>query len=150
MFFYNLVNCEWLGFNIIALLVEVNSFFLHQRKLLQMLGTPYTSRFYRITVHLNIITFAVFRSIPLVAIMWAMSQWYNLVTRVYFLCLTAAMFVMIVMNPILFMRLLRSDYLRGRSSPRQGQESRSGVKVAVNGNNNNLEGGGMKNHVKQS
>jgi hypothetical protein len=61
MFYYNLVNCEWLPFNVVALTVEVNSFFLHSRKLLQMVGTSYTSPLYRITIFLNISTFVVFR-----------------------------------------------------------------------------------------
>ncbi|XP_076453022.1 TLC domain-containing protein 2-like [Babylonia areolata] len=154
MFYYNLVNCDWLAFNIIALLVEVNSFFLHQRKLLQMLGTPYTCRLYRVTIFLNITTFVVFRGIPLAAITWAMTQWYHTVTLTYYVSLFLAMLVMVVMNPILFMRLLRSDYLRGSSSARQRGSWKGGEKAAaVNGNNNHLDkssSSGTPNHVKQS
>lgn len=144
VFYYNLVQCEWLAFNIIALLVEVNSFFLHQRKLLQMVGTPYSSMLYRVTIFLNISTFVFFRGIPLVAILWAMIHWYHRVTLTYFLCLGASMLVMLVMNPILFLRLLRSDYLRGRF--RKGGKS-SQAEVLVNGNNNHLD---SHSHLKRS
>ncbi|KAL8591564.1 hypothetical protein ACOMHN_055531 [Nucella lapillus] len=125
MFYYNLVNCEWLGFNIIALLVEVNSFFLHQRKLLQMVGEPFSSRLYQATILLNITTFVLFRGFPLVAIGYAMTQWYHTVSLSYYLCLAMSMVVMLVMNPILFMRLLRSDYLRRKG----GKEGGGGLLV---------------------
>lgn len=130
MFYFNLVYCEWLSFNIIALTVEVNSFFLHSRKLLQMVGTSYDKFLYRVVCFLNITTFVVFRGVPFAAILWAMSQWYHRVSFTYYLCLGMSMFVMITMNPILFMRLLHSDYLRSR-----GKKSM----VAMNGNNNHSD-----------
>lgn len=140
MFFYNLVNGEWLAFNVIALLVEVNSFFLHSRKLLQMINVPFDCRFYKTVIFLNITTFVIFRGAPLAALSWAMTQWYDRVTLTYYCCLGASMFVMIVMNPILFMRLLRSDYLRNKS------HSSKNVTV-LNGNNNHVTG---SSHTKQS
>ena len=137
VFYYNIVNCEWLAFNVVAFLVEVNSFFLHQRKLLQMMGTPYNSLLYRVTIFLNITTFVVFRGIPLVAILWAMAHWYHRVSLAYYLALGASMLVMVVLNPILFLRLLRSDYLRGRS--RSGAKPSLAATVVANGNNNHLD-----------
>lgn len=139
MFYYNLYNTEWIPFNIIALLIEVNSLFLHSRKLLQMIGVPFTSWLYRIVIFLNISTFVIFRGIPLIAISIALTQWYSRVTLTYYLSLCSSMFVMLVMNPILFMRLLRSDYLRKGTSRRN-------IKV-MNGNNNHV---GSVAHNKES
>ncbi|XP_076472995.1 TLC domain-containing protein 2-like [Babylonia areolata] len=168
MFFYNLVRCEWVGFNVVALLVEVNSFFLHQRKLLQMLGVPYDSRLYRVTVFLNLSTFVVFRGLPLAAILWGMWALYHQVAFYYYICLTGSMFVMVVMNPILFVRLLRSDYLRdpsSSSSRRHNQKKALPIRcdklgvngILVNGNNNNNNNNNSKkypgrvvDHSKQS
>ncbi|KAK7087238.1 TLC domain-containing protein 2-like [Littorina saxatilis] len=150
IFYYNLVCCEWLSFNIIALSVEVNSFFLHSRKLLQMINWSYQSRFYRLVKFLNISTFVVFRGIPLVAISWAMVNWYHRVTLTYYLSLGGSMFVMVTMNPILFMRLLRSDYLRKGSSPSSRKSDKSSLcKTGLNGNNNHIESNGV-NHLKSS
>lgn len=139
MFYYNLYNETWIAFNTIALTVEVNSFFLHSRKLLQMLGQPFDSLLYRAAVYLNISTFIIFRGVPILAISWGMYNWYSRVSVTYLCCISAAMLVMFVMNPILFMRLLRSDFLRGNS-----RASKS--KPVQNGNNNVYK----SNHVKQN
>jgi hypothetical protein len=78
--------------------------------------------------------------------------WGHRVDRVYYTCLGVSMFVMIVMNPILFMRLLRSDYLRGssRGSKGKGATGSEGKGHVVNGNNNHLTANGTQTHLKAS
>ncbi|KAL8620824.1 hypothetical protein ACOMHN_033221 [Nucella lapillus] len=156
-FYYNLVCCEWVSFNTIALLVEVNSFFLHQRKLLQMLGTPYDAALYRVTAFLNLSTFVVFRGISILFVLWGMWALYHLAELYFYICLCWSMFFMVVMNPILFMRLLRSDYLRDGSRGKQQKEEKEkmrhekiGVNRVINGNNNNCLVGRVQDHWKQS
>ncbi|KAI0223257.1 TLC domain-containing protein 2 [Lamellibrachia satsuma] len=39
MFFYNVIQCQCIAYNVVALLAEINTIFLHTRKLLQAAGT---------------------------------------------------------------------------------------------------------------
>ncbi|CAL1544591.1 unnamed protein product, partial [Lymnaea stagnalis] len=55
IFFYNIAIRAQIGFTLIALSVEVNSVFLHWRKLLQMLKTPFDSPKYVVIKHLNLL-----------------------------------------------------------------------------------------------
>ena len=36
MFFYNVIQCQCIAYNVVALLAEINTIFLHTRKLLQV------------------------------------------------------------------------------------------------------------------
>ncbi len=46
MFFYNLVTCQCIGYNVIALTAEINSMFLHSRKLLQLQQVKFWSQLF--------------------------------------------------------------------------------------------------------
>ncbi|KAI8783046.1 TLC domain-containing protein 2-like [Biomphalaria glabrata] len=113
MFYYNVHIRAHIGFNIIALSVEVNSFFLHWRKLLQMVKTPYDSPKYLAIKYLNLTTFIVFRGVPLSMITYCCFVWRHRVSAMYYVGICLSIFVMDVLNVILFWRLLKSDMLRG-------------------------------------
>ncbi|KAH9525450.1 TLC domain-containing protein 2 [Bulinus truncatus] len=116
MFYYNVHIRAHIGFNIIALSVEVNSFFLHWRKLLQMVKTPYDSPKYVTIKYLNLGTFVVFRGVPLSMITYCCFIWRNKVSTMYYIGICMSIFVMDVLNVILFWRLLKSDVLRSSLS----------------------------------
>lgn len=115
MFYYNVHIKENIAFNIIALFVEVHTFCLHWRKLLQMVGTPYNTRKYVIVKYLNLGAFAIFRFGATFTITWGIFTYHNLVTWTYYICICLSMFFMNILNFVLFWRLLRSDVLRKRS-----------------------------------
>ncbi|NXX73551.1 TLCD2 protein, partial [Urocolius indicus] len=102
---------QYVGFALVALLVEINSIFLHLRQILLMANLAH-SACYRLTSILNLGTYVVFRMATLA---W-MSRWLflNRGTVPPAACAvgTLGMVIMTPMNLILFYRLLRSDFCK--------------------------------------
>ena len=112
IFFHNVVQCHCIAYNVIALLAEVNTIFLHARKLLQMSGFKFSGWLYRANSAANLVSFVPCRFGGLAWILYGMTQWNDRVGRVYLYLLAAAIFVLSVTNAILFWRLICSDVLR--------------------------------------
>lgn len=98
------------GYALMALLVEVNSIFLHVRQIMILTDFSKMSAPYRINNSLNMGTFVVFRILTLG---W-MSRWlihhrYDTPPFVFYLC-AVTLTVIMVMNTTLLHRLLKSDY----------------------------------------
>ena len=121
-FFFNVVQSRCLAFNVIALLAEVNSIFLHGRKLLQLAHVPYDRPIYRFNSALNLFTFVSCRFLCLAWIVYGMWMWHARVSLVYLGILGATMFILWVTNAVLFWRLLCSDLLRGRTRKRRSSD----------------------------
>lgn len=120
MFIANLVHCHCIAYSVIALLAEVNTVFLHSRKLLQMAGVAFDRPLYRANAALNLATFVTCRFVCLVWIGYGIICWRELVGRFYIIAAWLAMIVMCPINAVLFWRLLCSDVLgwrRSRSKP---------------------------------
>jgi uncharacterized protein YhhL (DUF1145 family) len=101
---------RYLGFVMVALIIELNSVFLHWRQLLILSSTAKTSDYYRTISVLNLITFVVFR---IVTMGW-MTRWLVLneerVGNFYVYCLGCiAMATIVAMSCVLFLRLIRAD-----------------------------------------
>lgn len=117
----SVVTCRYVGFAVVALLVEINSVFLHFRQMLRMAGlasgTPY-----RVNSMINLGTYVVFRINTLA---W-MTRWLVLsrdkVPLMTYTLGSVGMAIMTVMNIILFCRLLRSDFLK--SSTREAKKEK--------------------------
>lgn len=139
MFWYNFHEEMCIGYNVVALLAEVNSFFLHSRKLLHMLKFEFDNTFYRIVCMFNLVTFLICRGWSLWRITYGIVMESHTVPKVYLNCLCVSMFVMNSINPILFWRLLKNDVLRNVP-----KEKTSSKKPLVNGNNNHNA------HIKSS
>ncbi|XP_063002646.1 TLC domain-containing protein 2 [Elgaria multicarinata webbii] len=101
---------RFVGFAMVALLVEINSIFLHLRTILLMAGLARTAS-YRLTSLLNLGTYVVFR---ITTLAW-MTRWLALnrehIPPASYALGTVGMAVMTPMNIILFYRLLCSDFL---------------------------------------
>ncbi|XP_053130879.1 TLC domain-containing protein 2 [Hemicordylus capensis] len=102
---------RYVGFAMVALLVEINSVFLHLRTILLMAGLAHTTG-YRLNSLLNLGTYVVFR---ITTLAW-MTRWLVLnrehIPPATYLVSTAGMAVMTPMNIVLFYRLLRNDFLK--------------------------------------
>jgi len=118
IFFYNVVQCRCIAYNVIALLAEVNSIFLHARKLLQMSGFEFSGWLYRVNAAANLVSFVPCRFGGLAWIMYGMTQWNDRVGQIYLYLLGAAIFVLWVTNTILYWRLICSDLLRRQRQSR--------------------------------
>jgi len=106
---------RYIGYSVVALLVEVNSVFLHLRQLLIIQGVPRTTLGYRLNSLLNIGTFLVFRILTLG---W-MTRWLvvhrDQVAFAAYTIGSVALAVIVVMNIILFFRILNADFIKGKA-----------------------------------
>lgn len=112
---------QYVGFALVALLVEINSIFLHLRQILLMADLVHTAC-YRLNSLINLGTYVVFRMATLA---W-MSRWLFLhrhkVPPATYAVGTVGMAIMTPMNIILFYRLLRSDFFKSRRDVRREKE----------------------------
>ncbi|KAK3758158.1 hypothetical protein RRG08_060815 [Elysia crispata] len=102
---------HYVGYAVVALLVEINSVFLHFRQLLQICGVSKFNRWYRLNSLINLATFIVFR---ILLLSW-MTRWIvinrDAVPLVFYSLGSVGLAVMVAMNITLFYRLLRSDFI---------------------------------------
>ena len=135
MFWYDFHAKMCISFNVIALMAEINSFFLHSRKLLQMTNFSFENWLYKIVIYLNLSTFLVCRGYSCAKITRSIFHDYDLVPPSYFYAICFSMIVMNAINPILFWRLLRNDVIRSWK-----KKDYSKKQVIQNGNNNLIMG----------
>lgn len=117
----SVLSCRYVGFAVVALLVEINSVFLHLRQILRMASLA-TGTLYRVNSMINLGTYVVFRINTLA---W-MTRWLVLnrdkVPLVAYTLGSVGMAIMTAMNIVLFYRLLRSDFLK--SSTREAKKEK--------------------------
>lgn len=117
----SVVSSRYIGFSVVALLVELNSVFLHLRQLLRMASMAKGTT-YRVNSIVNLGTYVVFRINTLA---W-MTRWLVLnrdkVPLLAYTLGSVGMAIMTVMNIVLFYRLLRSDFLK--SSAREAKKEK--------------------------
>jgi len=107
----------YVGFAVVALLVEVNSVFLHTRQLLIIQGFSRAHSGYRLNSLVNVGTFLIFRILTLG---W-MTRWLVVHRdKVPFFAYTMgsiALAVIVLMNIVLFFRILHVDFInkKGRN-----------------------------------
>ena len=113
-FIYNITQCRYIGYTIVALFVEVNSIFLHARKLIQMDGRiGFNSPLYRVVSGINMLTFIVCRfafSLSLITYGIVMTPWK--MSTYYYWSLSTTMALTWIVNIMLFWRLVKNDLLR--------------------------------------
>lgn len=111
-----IVTRMYIGYAVVALIVELNSIFLHIRQLLQICQFSKNHSVYRLNSLVNLGTFVVCR----ISVMAWMSRWLlinkDLVPLVFYSIGSVGLAVMTVMNIILFYRLLRSDFIKKNES----------------------------------
>lgn len=111
------------GYSLVALLVEVNSIFLHLRQMMLLYGIQKTSDLYRYNGILNIVTFVIFRVFTMGwMFQWLLSHRAELTTTVFGLGVFSLLVIM-GMNFQLLFRVWKSDYKKrpvtGKSSDNQ-------------------------------
>jgi len=111
---------RYLGYGMVALLVEINSIFLHWRQLLLLRNADKTETYYRTISVLNLGTFVMFRIVTLGWLTrWLIFNHDKIPNYVYHAgCFTLTSVMM--MSTVLFFRLLIADYfnksITGKSS----------------------------------
>lgn len=105
------------GYIMVALLAEVNSMFLHLRKLFQLFNIPRENSFVRLNMVINLITFIAFRlGILCFGTMSILHDGLRLGTYFYYFLIFILAPTMWIMNPVLFYRILNVDFLK-KSKP---------------------------------
>ncbi|XP_052800327.1 TLC domain-containing protein 2-like [Mya arenaria] len=123
MFWYNFHCRMCIGYNILALMAEINSFWLHSRKLMQMMQYKFDNKFYMSVCIVNLVSFFFCRTLPLARIMYGMVIDHHQVPMAYYICLSASMFIMNGISPVLFWRLFRNDILRNLQRSRAAKQT---------------------------
>ncbi|CAF2335879.1 unnamed protein product [Rotaria sp. Silwood2] len=109
----NIVRVLNVGYQMFALLAEVNSIFLHARKLFQLFNVPREIFFVRLNMLLNILTFFLCRLCMLFFVTIFVYYDRYRVGDFYYLFVTIILIpVMWIINPILFYRVLYTDFLK--------------------------------------
>ncbi|XP_062872975.1 TLC domain-containing protein 2 [Trichomycterus rosablanca] len=107
----SVLTCRYVGFAVVALLVEINSIFLHLRQMLRMANIS-KSTAYRVNSMINLGTYVVFRINTLA---W-MTRWLvlnrELIPLISYTVGSVGLAIMTLMNIVLFYRLLRTDFLK--------------------------------------
>ncbi|TSN39314.1 TLC domain-containing protein 2 [Bagarius yarrelli] len=107
----SVLTFRYVGFAVVALLVEINSIFLHMRQILRMAGIS-KSTAYRVNSMINLGTYVVFRINTLA---W-MTRWLvlnrDLIPLFSYTVGSVGLAIMTLMNIVLFYRLLRTDFLK--------------------------------------
>ncbi|XP_073779186.1 TLC domain-containing protein 2 isoform X1 [Danio rerio] len=107
----SVLTCRYVGFAVVALLVEINSVFLHLRQVLRMANLA-KSTFYRVNSMINLGTYVVFRINTLA---W-MTRWLvlnrDLIPLFSYTIGSVGLAIMTAMNIVLFYRLMRSDFMK--------------------------------------
>lgn len=117
-FGYNIYRRLYIPYNIIALMVEVNSIFLHARKLLQMQKWPFNHWLYILVVGVNLVTFVTYRLYAVLYILFDLPVMWKDLTVTYQVYMSATMFVLTIINFVLLWRLFKNDILRQFSNPK--------------------------------
>ncbi|MBN3322572.1 TLCD2 protein, partial [Atractosteus spatula] len=117
----SVLTCHYVGFAVVALLVEINSIFLHLRQMLLMASLSKTT-LYRLNSMVNLGTYMVFRISTLA---W-MTRWLVInrdnVPLLSYTMGSVGMAIMTAMNIVLFYRLLRSDFLKSSRETKKEKE----------------------------
>lgn len=109
MFIVHLVSCRYISYSAVALIAEINTVFLHFRKLLQMAGVSFSNLVYRINAAANLTTFVSCRFVCLVWIAYGIIVWNSRISWAYMITISSSTVVMYIINAVLFWRLLCSD-----------------------------------------
>jgi len=113
---YSVAECRFIGHTVVGLVVEVNSVFLHLRKLMQILHVGFRHPLYRVICLLNLLSFVVCRfAFSLLLISHGLVVYRYRMSMFYFSILLPTVVIMWVVNIVLFCRLLSNDVLRCRA-----------------------------------
>lgn len=109
---YIIVSTKCVSYQVFAMLIEVNTSFLHTRKLMQMAAVPRVHPIVQLNVYVNLITFVIFRFIPLGVLFYGMIYDGHRVPSWFLIQYSVCVAVLFLINFILLYRLLKADVFR--------------------------------------
>lgn len=112
---YSIAENEFIAHSVVGLVVEVNSVFLHLRKLMQIVHVGFEHPLYRVVCLLNLISFVLCRfAFSMMLISRALFTYLHRMSTFYAVMLVPTIVIMWIINTVLFWRLFTNDVLRRR------------------------------------
>ncbi len=112
-FGWNVFGIRNIGYQMFALLAEVNSIFLHARKLFHLFNIPRENFYVRLDMIMNILTFFFCRLCMLFFVsLFVYHDRYRVGDNYYLFVSCILIPVMWIINPILFYRVLYTDFIK--------------------------------------
>lgn len=150
-FWYNWHFHISIGYSLAALTAEINSFFLHSRKLLQISDVGFDTVLYRLCAYLNLVTFFMCRIIPIGFIVNHLFGSHGAIHRqrlgvIYVYSFRVIMVIVAVVNVVLFWRLLKTDLLRPLLVKKRLKEVKANGNSHEQINNNQINRGWTNMH----
>ena len=139
-----------LPFASLALVVEINSVFLHIRQLFILLGKPRHATAYRNVALLNVGTFVVFR---IVLLGW-MARWLTVnkdnLPMLFLSMGISGVTLILAMNAVLFYRILNRDFFfaEGPTSANELKKTNGARKVAAGAEDDHVLIGGDRDEIR--
>ena len=140
---YSLAENHFIAHSVVGLTVEVNSVFLHLRKLLQIMDVGFEHALYRVVCLMNLASFVLCRfAFSMVLITHALIAYGHRMHAFYYAMLAPTIAIMWVINIVLFWRLFTNDVLRHRRAQQltsndhqlKQQQQRAATVPVVNNN----------------
>ncbi len=122
---YTIWSVTCLGYHVLAVCVEVNTAFLHLRKLLQLAAVPRSNRLLQLNRYLNLASFLLFRFGPLLLLTAAIRSDGARLPAWFLTQFAVSMLTLNAVNAILFYRLLRADVWNAFRAPGAASASAS-------------------------
>jgi len=110
---YVIAYVQCIAYQVVGMLAEMNTTFLHARQLMYFAKVPRTNWLVRTNIAANLFTFLLFRFVPMTILFWGVTIDGHRVPFWYVSYYTACLVVLFGMNLILLYRLIRSDFFRG-------------------------------------
>ena len=117
-FFIAVFNKAYIAFAVCSLLMEVNSVFLHSRRLMCFHGVSKKSLLYQVNGIMLLLTFINFRFLTSAWMTNYVIQHRSMVPFLHFLFSTVGMAIVTVLNIQIFMTLWRADFKRDQTKQR--------------------------------
>ena len=108
-FVISLLNKKYIPFGLVALLMEINSVFLHSRRLMRMSGVKPSNKLYKINAIILVITFIIFRLVTCGWMLNFLISHRNDVPTLHFAVGTFGMCVLTPQNIFLLKQVWTSD-----------------------------------------
>ncbi|XP_072026466.1 TLC domain-containing protein 2-like [Amphiura filiformis] len=103
------------GYAIFTIVAEINSVFLHGRQLLLMYEVPTDSRLYKVNSIINVFTYIIYRLTPFAMLVPVALKDRHKMPPFYATSLSIGSFVLLVINVVLFYRLIKRDFLSSKN-----------------------------------
>lgn len=141
IFMYNITTCSCIGYTIVALIVELNSIFLHLRKLMRIAKVNEKHQVYWINAVINLLTVVTCRFTALGWISYGIYESYNDFSYLFLCLLISSIGVMWIIYIMAFYHLMMADFLKKSDQSHCSEKQDSKCFISDDSASNNNQNG---------